>query len=76
MDLEPEDNDPPAKEEGETVILTQTGVSDQLKSEIKSVCITGLMLCSDRQLNYIQLYMEFSVYYFVFGRPIVDHLFY
>ena len=61
MDLEPEDNDPPAKEKRETVILTQTGVSDQLKSEIKSVCITGLVMYASRQVNYLQGYMEVSI---------------
>ena len=39
MDLELEDNPPPArKEDKDSMILTQTGVSDQLKSEVKKVC--------------------------------------
>jgi len=38
MDLELEDNPPPArKEDKDSMILTQTGVSDQLKSEVKKL---------------------------------------
>ena len=47
LDLEPEDNEtenPPARNEKEdAMISTQTGVSDRLKSEIKSVSIRNFV---------------------------------
>ena len=49
MDLELEDTAPPArKEDGNSMILTQTGVSDQLESEIKSVCRTILRVSTEK----------------------------
>ena len=61
MDLEPEDDYCPPSKEGDNVIVAQTGASDQLKSEIKSVSMICLLQCIDGQLGCI--YASMIIYH-------------